>query len=187
MTPYRKPLCSILLGLALAAAACRVPSKRQVSPYPPLESSELGSMHNVSVSDGFWFGGQPTAEDLDLAQRRGIERVIAVVEIDPSELALSELCAQYGLECIELGVVEGEPIPDATVDRTLALLDDEASSHTLMFCPDGSWCAMLFAIHRVVQEGMSVDEALVEAHRSGMRPGESEEFVRASVARLVGQ
>ena len=141
-------------------------------------------MHNVSVSEGFWFGGQPNAEDLDLARRRGIERVIAVIEVDPSEPSLQEVCAQLGMEWVELGVTPGEHIPDETLERALAMLADERSAHTLMFCPDGSWCAMLFAIHRVVDQNMSLDEALVEARRSGMRPNGQEQFVRDAVQRL---
>ena len=46
---------------------------------------------------------------------------------------------------------------------------------------------MFFAIHRVLNEGVPLEEALVEARSSGMRAGDPEEFVRAQVARLQAQ
>lgn len=168
-------------------AACGSLSKQGVPPaFPPLEAAELGSMHNVSVSDGLWFGGLPTADDLDLARRRGIERVIVLCE--PELLGghdLQSTCADLGLECVDLGLRQEDPIPAEAVDRVIAFLGENPRRRTLMFCEDGSRSATLFAIHRVVNDGMALSEALVEARRSGMRPGEPEGFVELHVGRLA--
>ena len=53
----------------------------------------------------------------------------------------------------------------------------------LVFCPDGSRAAMMFAIWRALDEGIGVDDAIVEARRSGMKPGAQESFVRLQVGK----
>ncbi|MCP3919476.1 MAG: hypothetical protein GY711_28395 [bacterium] len=167
-----------LLAAPLVLPACRTTASHEREAQPALESSELGTMHNVAVCDGLWFGGMPSVDDLDLARRRGVERVIAVCPVSTSELPLRATCSRLGLEWHELGLVEGNPISDEAVVRALELMGESPRPRTLMFCRDGSRSAMLFALHRVVNQGMKVEDALIEARRSGMRPGEAEDYVR---------
>jgi protein tyrosine phosphatase (PTP) superfamily phosphohydrolase (DUF442 family) len=91
--------------------------------------------------------------------------------------------SRLGLEWIEVWL-EGDEIPDSTVDQVITTLGADDGVITLMFCGDGSRSAMFFAIHRVVNRGMPLETALVEARGAGMHPGQAEEFVRSQVARL---
>ena len=71
------------------------------------------------------------------------------------------------------------------MDQVIDLLGETPRPRTLLFCRDGSVSAMLFAIHRRVNEDMPLGQAIAEARRSGMRTGaESEAFVRDHVLRL---
>jgi hypothetical protein len=170
-----------LLAL-LSLAACSLSTRASAPAYPALEAAEFVTMVNVSESSGVWFGGLPTRDDLDLARRRGVRRVIALC--DPAlyaELDLLGQCAQLELELRELGA-PGDGT-DTDVARLLALLADEARPKTLLFCEDGSICAMLFAIYRVIHDGVALVDALSEARRAGMPEGAAEAFVRASVER----
>jgi hypothetical protein len=42
---------------------------------------------------------------------------------------------------------------------------------------------MFFALHRILNERVPVEAALVEARRAGMKPGAPEDFVRRTVER----
>ncbi len=173
-------LCAALLPLV----ACQTTGKAAL-PDNELASAQLGSMHNVFVYDSLWFGGAPSVEDLDLAQRRGIVRVIDMCTPEESpELDLRRECQRLNLRWHDLGLRSDGEVPESAVDLVLALLADPAQPETLMFCGDGSRCAMLFAIHRVVNGGIWLDDALLEARRAGMRSGVAEEFVRRQVERL---
>ena len=142
-------------------------------------------MHNVFVHERVWFGGTPSAEDLDLAQRRGIEQVIDLcTPTESPEYDLRGECNRLGLRWRDIGLRSDGEIPDSAVDLVLALLVDPTEPETLMYCGDGSRCAMLFAIHRVVNGGVWIDDALLEARRAGMRSDSAEEFVRRQVDRL---
>ena len=59
-----------------------------------------------------------------------------------------------------------------------ALGEEDAGGDTLLFSEDGSMAAALFAAYRITYEGVPVDRALLEARRSGMRAGETEDLVR---------
>ncbi len=174
--------------LAVAFAACVSSGGRETVPaWPPLEAAELGGMHNVAVSDGIWIGSEPSEADLDLAYRRGIRRVISLCTFEERPAYdLRAACARIGLYCLEASPAEPDALSAGCVDRALALLGDGSGEKTLMFCPDGSRSAAVFAIERVVREGMPLDEALLEAHRTGL-PGADDHIVRVHVERLTAR
>jgi protein tyrosine phosphatase (PTP) superfamily phosphohydrolase (DUF442 family) len=58
------------------------------------------------------------------------------------------------------------------------------SDPRLIFCGTGGRSAMFFAIHRVVDQGVPLDQALLEARRAGMKPGAPADFVRRQTERL---
>lgn len=176
-------ICSLVL-LALAAS-CGGPDKRATSAVSArLQSSELGDMRNVSAIDGVWLGGLPSIDDLDLARRRGIERVIDLrIPEETLDYDLRAECVRLNLQWVPVNLQAADDLPDSAVDLVLQSLS-EPERKTLMFCGDGSRCAMFFAIHRVVRDGLDLEEALYEARCAGMQPGAPEDFVRSQVGRL---
>jgi len=148
-------------------------------------TSDLGELHGVSVDDSAWIGGYPTANDLDLARRRGIRTAIEVSAPDEApDYDLSASCRSLGIEYVALHIESKRVIGDDSVDSVLAELRKRTREPLLFFCDDSSRAAMLFAIHRVVDDRLPLEQALVEARRAGMKPGQPELFVRAQVARL---
>jgi protein tyrosine phosphatase (PTP) superfamily phosphohydrolase (DUF442 family) len=172
-----------LLGLAVSGCSS-TPEGRTAPDWPELRAAELGSMHNVSVSNGLWIGGSPTEKDLDLAYRRGVRRVISLCTREEGlDYDLREVGARLGLEVHEVGPRDSDLLGEVCVDRSLALLGEGAGVKTLMFCQDGSRCAAIFAIHRVIQAGMPLEDALFEARRAGLRPADVDK-VKRHVERL---
>ena len=99
-----------------------------------------------------------------------------------SDWDVREACDRIGVTCLEVAVPEEELPSDEVVERVIHLLA-RTGLRTLMFCEDGSRCAMLFAIHRVVNEHVPLEDALTEARRAGMPNTVGEAFVRAQVER----
>lgn len=178
------------MGLTLCLApACRSGSGREApAAYPPLVPGDFGGMHNVSTAGPIWIGGMPDAEDLELAQRRGIERVIDIsVPSETHECDVVSECSQLGLDYATAGLVDEDRLTSESVDLVLAELEEEDLPSTLMFCGTGGRCAIYLAIYRVMQLHVPLEEALVEARRAGMEAGEWSDFVRSEVARLRGK
>lgn len=183
MSPLPR-LSPLLIALGLALVGCRSSQTEAAHSWPDLEVRELGSMRQVVHAQGLWFGSAPSEADLELAQRRGIQRVIDLCPRSQQEIA--SLCANLRLEYI------GVPVSAAARDRValdhvLALLGEDQPPRTLMFCEDGSVCAMLFAIHRVVHQGLPLADALLEARTAGLSGQPQEACVRSEVARRASR
>jgi protein tyrosine phosphatase (PTP) superfamily phosphohydrolase (DUF442 family) len=150
-----------------------------------VRSSDLGQMHCVSVDGEAWIGSYPTPQDLDLARRRGIRVAIDFSAPDESaDYDVAGACRKLGIEYVALDIESKSSIGDERVDRVLEELRRRGREPMLLFCADSSRAAMLFAIHRAVDDALPIEQALVEARRAGMKPGRPEAFVRAQVARL---
>jgi protein tyrosine phosphatase (PTP) superfamily phosphohydrolase (DUF442 family) len=184
-------LSAILAALALAASGCRAAGARVLANEygpPPASPAALGSMRNVSVSGAVWIGSHPSASDLDLAHRRGIATVIDLSLPEEGQgYDVAATCEGLGIAYVPLGIQSACPIPEEAVDRALSELRSAQRGPVLMFCGNGGRAAMVFAIWRALDGGIGVEEALVEARRSGMKPGAPEDFVRAQIVRLSGR
>lgn len=193
----------MLIPLTFASQGCKS-FREQVEeppPYPPMEVAQFGDMVNVFACGPLWFGSAPTTEDLDLASRRGLDTVLSVCtpREDP-EFDLEEVCGALGLAFVDLGSAQ-EELTDDQVDRGLREIEtsiqralsspdatpDRPDGGLLVFCGNGSRSAVLVAIYRAALQGVPVDEALLEARRAGMKPGECEAFVRSQVDRIADQ
>tara|TARA_R110002072_G_scaffold58824_3_gene149508 strand:- start:8040 stop:8576 length:537 start_codon:yes stop_codon:yes gene_type:complete len=175
----------LALTLGSVTVGCRT-TRRPVKPsWPVLEPAELGQMPNVSVTAGIWAGGQPSLEDLALAQRRGVARVIALcTQAECAASGIAAACKELNLEWHSFGPEKEGPLPDDAVVRALNLLADPNAPPTLLFCRDGSVTAMVLAVHRMVHEGVDEDQALMDARRGGLEAGAQEARVVDLAQRL---
>ena len=194
---------ALFLACAAFASGCSgTGSLRDESPYLLIESADFGEMHNVSRMGPIWFGAMPAGGDLDLACRRGIQRVIDLSSAnEKAECQMAATCAQLEMEFFIAGIrPEGEPT-DESVDLVLGWLLESVGPAvgasaggskrdaipTLMIDGSGGRSATFLAIFRVVHLGVPLQVALEEARRGGMIPGTSEDFVRAQVKRLAAK
>jgi protein tyrosine phosphatase (PTP) superfamily phosphohydrolase (DUF442 family) len=186
MSKYSELLLLLLLVLPVSCQLCVGDEPSLESSGSSAQSADLGQMHSASDNCAVWIGGYPTPKDLDLAQRRGVKAAIDLST--PGEAPgydVARACRKLGIEYVSMGVQNKVSIADARVDRVLAGLRRWAREPLLLFCGDGSRAAMLFAIHRAVDDSLPIDQALVEARWAGMKPGRPELFVRGQVVRLL--
>lgn len=170
--------------LACACSSLRG-EERSAGGGSELRESELGDMTSVAVCGDVWLGEQPRREHLDIAERRGIRTVIALLPPEsPAARAVGEQCEALDLRFVAVG--DGGELPgDGEVDRALEALADPLRGPALMFCESGARTALVFAVWRVAHDGVPMEDALEAARRCGMKPG-CEDVVRAQVERLRG-
>lgn len=141
----------------------------------PLERGELGSARNVTTWGDLTMAGQPSVEDLELAKKRGITRVLNVrtaPELERMDWSEAAACADLGVEYVQVGF-GGEDVTDEVVDLVLATLDRPApdGGGTLFHCASGNRTALFVALLRMRDDGLSYDEALADAQAAGLKPG----------------
>jgi uncharacterized protein (TIGR01244 family) len=176
-------LAALALFIALVAA-CRAVPREPAPPWPVFETAELGAMTNVHRVGDLWVGASPTPEDLELASRRGIRLAI---DVRPAWLTaphdLESAARANGIDFARVPFDAQSP-DAAQVERVLAEL--RRPGPALLFCHDGGGAAVLFAVRRVLHDGVPLEEALSEARHLGMKPGVAEEFVRTLERRARG-
>lgn len=172
-----------LPGLALLLlAGCGLLRKSSSGPPPieALQSDELGSMTNVSVCGDLWVGGQPHRDDLDLASRRGIELILDLS--GPGELGFDPAATCRRLKMLyvsaPLRIAESDDFRQEDLNRVLEILEYQQGRTMLMFSSSGSEAALAFALHRARTEGLTSEEAELEARRAGMKPGRAVKLLK---------
>jgi len=139
-----------------------------------IERSELGSARNVTVLGDLTMSGQPAAEDLELAAKRGVTRVINIrttPELERLGWDEGARCAELGLEYVHLPF-RGDTATDEVYDGLIQLLDMPApdAGGTLFHCASGNRTAMIVALLRMQRDGVAYDAALADAQAAGMKP-----------------
>ena len=181
---HSRPLIfSLALASLLTGCAILGDDEDDFAPIP-IVACELGDMGNVSVCGDVLLGELPSADALDVANRRGIRTLISLLPTDSQEdQVVAAECRRLGIAFVPIGIDNATP-DDRDVDRVIEALNMQGRGPVLMYCETGSQAMMFFAIYRAVHNGVPVDAALEAARRGGMTPGQTE-LVRAQVARLL--
>jgi len=165
-----------LLPLVLAACA----HTRVVSPPAP---ATLGALQKVHAADGIWLAGQPSAADLALLPALGVHTVVnlrpAKEQPDFDEQALVE-----GLGLSYVSVPFGSPAElDDAIFTELRTLLAETEQPFLVHCASANRVGAVWIPFRVLDQGLALEAAVLEAKAIGLKTPEYEAMARDYVAR----
>ena len=132
--------------------------------YAKLEGLD---MLNASTYGDFVFGGQPTPADLEALKARGVTKIVDI-RTAPEDRGMDEptVCEELGLEYVSL------PFTPKNLDENVinSILEEfKAGGKTLVHCGSGNRVQLLFTMHRVLEEGVDVDEAMAAGREVGMK------------------
>lgn len=183
----RTVVAALGLGAALLigpGCASRAPASGDPSDGAPyLVREELGGMDGVHQVGPLWIGGGGSAGDLVLAARRGVTLVVDLCPAEARAFDAAAVCAEQEVAYRRVPFDPDGPGSEC-VDDVLAVLDGHDEGPVLIVGRTGSEAALVLAIHRAVRWELSLDDALAEGRRAGMKP-ECEAFVAEQVARIA--
>lgn len=162
-------------GLALGAAFTGAGSQAEDTSAPELESIQLGDTRNVHSFRKNLLCGQPSAEDFAEAKERGIKVVVTLRtkgEVDWDEPGLVK---GLGLEFHQFGFRAPETLTDAVFDGSLKILADAKSKPVMLHCGSANRVGAVWLAHRVLNSGLSIENARREAAVVGLRTAGYEE------------
>lgn len=173
------------LSIAMGAAAC-VEGQREGVVSVALETKVLapaqcGSMSPLHVLDGILFAGQPSAEDLDQAQRLGVKTVInlrhaaEIADFDEGQAVESR-----GMRYVNVPFGKAEELTAAVFDKLRAELRD-SKRPILLHCASANRVGAVWLPYRVLDGRLDVEPALAEAQAIGLRSAAYEARARAYV------
>jgi uncharacterized protein (TIGR01244 family) len=170
---------SLVLTL-LTGCGANTSSRTSSSPTPPqpqphiattdtLTTAECGTIPNLHSLGGVFLAGQPKAEDFAEAKKQGVETVInlrhAAENKDFDEKQVAEAA---GLTYINLPWGGSSELTDAVFDQSRELLKT-AERPILLHCATANRVGAVWLPHRVLDDGLTWDDALAEARTVGLR------------------
>jgi uncharacterized protein (TIGR01244 family) len=137
----------------------------------------------LQVTPEFCTGGQPRPEHFAKLKADGVKAVLNLRQ--PSEHRAEEekqAVEAAGLKYFNIPVSYQNPA-NADVDRFLQITDDPANRPMFIHCTAAIRVGAFWMIRRVLRDGMSIDAALDEAKKVGLREAPHlDQFVRAYIA-----
>lgn len=168
-------LCALLLTLGCAGR-----------PAPAsIEPATCGAIEKISRVGDVYLAGQPGPEDLAEARALGVETVINLRgEAEVAALAFDEraVATELGLDYVSLPFASHDELTDAVFDRARDLLDT-VDRPILLHCGSSNRVGAVWLPWRVLDEGVSVEEATEEARAIGLRSAEMEKKAKDYIAR----
>jgi uncharacterized protein (TIGR01244 family) len=156
--------------VALALGACGTKSAELSGPLRP---AELGATRNVHVIDDIYLAAQPGADDLRIAREHGIRTILNLRK--PEELPFDEraAAAELGLTYVHVPWNGPEELTDEVFAQGRELLNT-MERPVLFHCGSANRVGAMWIPWRVLDGGLTVDEALAEAKTIGLGTAEYE-------------
>lgn len=170
-------LALVAFCLSLVAACASAP------PSSGLHMDAALDLHNGARHGAYVFSGQPSPDDLERLAEQGVTRVVSLRAPEEDEgFDEPAVCQELGLHFVQLPFDPARS-DEAAVDAILNEFRHGPADGTLVHCGTANRVAMVFAVHRVIDQGVDLEQAIRDAKAVGMKAGAAEDFVRGEVAR----
>lgn len=169
----RYQVATILAALlSISAVAQKASVAPDATAKPTLRADELGTTNNVHSFGSILLAGQPSPEDLELAAERGIKTVITLRKTGEIDWDEAGKVNELGLDFHQFEIGPPETLTDDIFDQSLALLATSDESPVLLHCASANRVGAIWLAHRVLNDGIAVEDARKEAKTVGLRtPG----------------
>lgn len=167
------------------ADASASPSSAGPRPLPELIACEIGTTPNVHRFGQIFLAGQPPVEDWSAAQKsEGLRTVINLrtpLEMigNGQEAELKKL----GIAYHHLPFGAPDTLTDEVFDAAREVVADRKNHPIMMHCKSANRVGAIWLVHRVLDDKLTYDAALEEAHEVGLRFPPYEEKAKAYIAR----
>ena len=155
----------------------------QESAQPKIEVAKLGETRNVHSFGKNLLCGQPSQQELADAKERGIKVILTLRTEGENTWDEKAVVEELGLEFHRLGFLGPDTLSDLLLDEALKILAESKDKPVMMHCASANRVGAIWMAHRVVNEGLPVEEALREAKEVGLRTPSYEARVRDYIER----
>lgn len=177
MTAHR--LLLFCVGLLLATASgLGQHSGEKSQPRAELEVAKLGTTENVHRFGEIWLASQPSTEDFALARKSGFRTVINLRrESELPNFDEKQIVESQGLTYLHLPFGGTAELTEDIFDTARGYLKT-AEQPILLHCASANRVGALWLPFRVLDQGISYEDALAEARTIGLRTPALEEKAR---------
>ncbi len=194
LQPFFAALCLVLFAGAGIGLSAQPPSPQPSKPQPPtppsssaavpqkkkpvMKKCKLGNVRPIHAWKDIYLAGQPTPEDLPLLQQAGVKTVISLRHT--KEIPWDEAAAlkKLGIQFVHAPFQDPRELTPEVFDKVRKVLCDKKRGVTFFHCGSSNRVGAVWYAHRVLDGGISPEEALREAKMAGLR---TPEYLKAAV------
>ncbi len=151
--------------LFLPAPALAEPPTQTTETLQPFECGSVKKLHTLG---GVFLAGQPAPADFEHVKNAGIRTVINLRLEDELEWNEKALVKELGLSYVSIPFKTPESLTDAVFDEARAVLNDAEQKPILLHCASANRVGAVWLVHRVLDGGITYEEALAEAKTVGL-------------------
>ncbi len=168
------PLAPLVSLLCLAACGGEAKPVEAAHGAPPvtetLEIYECGNITRLHTLGSVFLASQPAADDFREAHDNGIVTIIDLrLPGENTEFDEPGLIAKLGMEYVNVGFASPDTLTDAVFEEVRAVLNDDAKKPLLMHCKSANRVGAVWIAYRVLDDGLTWDDALAEAKIVGLK------------------
>lgn len=170
---------------ATAATPAPVAPVQPVVPVEPvtLELATCGSIAKLHAFGDVWLAGQPAAADLEEAKAKGVRTVVNLRrKTEQGDFDEEAFVTGLGLDYVNLPISGAQDLTDE-VFASARLLLGKAQRPLLLHCASANRVGAVWIPWRVLDGGLTLDDAVAEAKTIGLKTPELEARARDYVAR----
>ena len=160
---------ALITIIAIALSGCSR-SLHEVSFTTATPVTDWGGVKNLSHDSGVFFGGQPTADAFDTAQKMGVKVVVnlrsdqEIATMDFDEAALVE---RLGMKYVAIPITS-KTFGPADADDLKEVLR-KTSGPVLSHCASSKRVGALWAMYLRRHRGVALDDAIARGRKAGLR------------------
>lgn len=152
-----------------------------------LQRIELGATAQIHRFGNIYLASQPAQGDFALARKQGVTRVLNLRPTEENrDFDERELVTGAGLDYLHIPVGGPADLTDAVFESVRKELKG-ASQPLLLHCASGNRVGALWIPFRVLDGGLTVEQAVAEAKAIGLKSPELEKIARDYIAKQKPQ
>ena len=135
-----------------------------------LEPYACGTIQRLHTYGGVFLASQPQSQDFEQAKQGGVKTVINLrLPDEVTEFNEEQLVTDLGMQYHNPGFKGPDMLTNEVFDQVRSLLNDADNKPILLHCSSANRVGAVWLAHRVLDSGLSYDDALAEAKVVGLK------------------
>jgi uncharacterized protein (TIGR01244 family) len=146
-----------------------------------------GSIERVHQAGDVLLAGQPQPDDLALACGQGVKTVVSLRHASELDWDEATYVAWLGMQYHHIPFGSPGSLTDEVFNTAREVLNDTSRGPMILHCASANRVGAVWLVHRVVDDGLSYDDALEEAKTVGLRSQEYQQRAESYLRRALAQ
>lgn len=156
---------------------------KKVEEPKKLAQAKCGSVKQLHVLGDVYLAGQPSADDFQEFKKRGVKSVLNLRTKDEMDFDEAKTLKSLGLEYHHVPIASPDSLTDENFDKLRKLLNEKDQRPLILHCASANRVGAVWLAHRVLDGGLTYDEALVEAKTVGLKAPAMEAKAKEYIAK----